>query len=42
MSKFGEDIGLLFQITDDLLDRKGKRKRLENRQEKIKKKVNPL
>ena len=38
MSKFGEDIGLLFQITDDLLDRKGKKKKIGKSTGKDKKK----
>ena len=38
MSKFGEDIGLLFQITDDLLDRKGKKKNIGKSTGKDKKK----
>ena len=38
MSKFGEDIGLLFQITDDLLDRNGKKKKIGKSTGKDKKK----
>ena len=38
MSKFGEDIGLLFQITDDLLDRKGKKEKIGKSTGKDKKK----
>ena len=35
----GSKIGLLFQIADDLIDFKGDQKKLEKKQEKIKKKA---
>ena len=41
-SKIGKDIGLLFQIVDDLIDFKGKTKLVEKKQKKILKKVRQL
>ena len=42
MSELGEEIGLLFQISDDLLDLKGSQKRQGNQQNRTKKKANQL
>ena len=41
-SKIGKDIGLLFQIVDDLIDFKGKTKLVEKKLGKIIKKVRQL
>ena len=41
-SNIGSDIGLLFQITDDLIDYRGIAKCREKEQEKIKKKEKQL
>ena len=41
MSMVGEELGLLFQIADDLLDIKGIKKTQANQLRKIKKRGNP-
>ena len=41
-SKIGSDIGLLFQIVDDLIDHKGNAKKVGKKQKKIRKKERPL
>ena len=40
--KLGEEIGLLFQLTDDFLDLKGSKKLVGKSTKKDKKKVNQL
>ena len=42
LGKLGEEIGLLFQLTDDFLDTKGSRKLVGKPIKKDKKKVNQL
>ena len=42
LGKLGEEIGLLFQLTDDFLDAKGSRKLVGKPIKKDKKKVNQL